>query len=331
MAISKIKMTDGTIEDIAVSLSNVKNADDLKAIEALTSTGFLKRTGDNTWAIDANSYQTLIDASHKLDASLLTGTASVNTTGNAATATSATSATNATNATNASKSTTQSAGDNSTNIATTAFVTTAINNAISGISGAMQFKGTVNSSSDLPASHTAGDVYVVATAGTYAGQTCEVGDMIIGTSASAWTVVQTNIDGAVTGPASAIDSNIAAYDGTTGKVIKDGGIAIGNIIQEGDSRLTDSRNPKTHTHGNIANTGAIASDTAVAIGDKLVFVDSSDNNKIIRSSLAIGSSTTTYLRNDGTWAAPAKGTTVVTQSSQPSSPSTGDIWYEIIT
>ena len=327
MAISKIKMTDGTIEDIAVSLSNVKNADDLKAIEALTSTGFLKRTGDNTWVIDANSYQTLIDASHKLDASLLTGTASVNTTGNAATATSATSATNATNA---SKSTTQSAGDNSTNIATTAFVTTAINNAISGISGAMQFKGTVNSSSDLPDSHTAGDVYVVATAGTYASQTCEVGDMIIGTSASAWTVVQTNIDGAVTGPASAIDSNIAAYDGTTGKVIKDGGIAIGNIIQEGDSRLTDSRNPKTHTHGNIANTGAIASDTAVASGDKLVFVDSSDNNKIIRSSLAIGSNTTTYLRNDGTWATPIKGTTVVTQSGQPSSPSTGDIWYEIL-
>lgn len=324
MAISKIKMTDGTIEDIAVSLSNVKNADDLKAIEALTSTGFLKRTGDNTWAIDANSYQTLIDVSHKLDASLLTGTASVNTTGNAATATSATSATNA------SKSTTQSAGDNSTNIATTAFVTTAINNAISGISGAMQFKGTVNSSSDLPASHTAGDVYVVATAGTYASQICEVGDMIIGTSASAWTVVQTNIDGAVTGPASAIDSNIAAYDGTTGKVIKDGGIAIGNIIQEGDSRLTDSRNPKTHTHGNIANTGAIASDTAVASGDKLVFVDSSDNNKIIRSSLAIGSSTTTYLRNDGIWATPTKGTTVVTQSGQPSSPSTGDIWYEIL-
>ena len=35
----------------SVTLNNVQNADDLKAIEALTSTGYLKRTGDETWAL----------------------------------------------------------------------------------------------------------------------------------------------------------------------------------------------------------------------------------------------------------------------------------------
>ena len=44
--------TDTGADGLAsVSLANVQNADDLKAIEALTSTGYLKRTGDNTWAL----------------------------------------------------------------------------------------------------------------------------------------------------------------------------------------------------------------------------------------------------------------------------------------
>ena len=244
--ISKIKLTDGTVYNIRdtsalheVSLSDIKNADDLKAIEALEGTGFLKRTGTNTWSLDGTTYQALIDASNKLDASFLRGTASIDTTGNAATATSATSATNATNATNASKSITQEISDNSTNIATTAFVKAFVDNAISGISGGMQFKGTI-SSSPLPAQHTAGDVYVVAIAGTYAGQTCEVGDMIIcittGTTStnSHWSVVQTNIDGAVTGPSSSVDGNIAVYNGATGRVIKDSGILASDLAKASD-------------------------------------------------------------------------------------------------
>ena len=38
------------------SLSEITNADDVKAIENLTGTGLLKRTGDNTWALDNTSY-----------------------------------------------------------------------------------------------------------------------------------------------------------------------------------------------------------------------------------------------------------------------------------
>lgn len=71
----------------------------------------------------------------------------------------------------------------------------------------MVYRGTVDAKYALPSKNVkVGDVYVVAATGTFAGQTCEPGDMIIaktasnaeGTPAPTWTVVQTNINGAVT-------------------------------------------------------------------------------------------------------------------------------------
>lgn len=105
------------------------------------------------------------------------------------------------------------------------------------VAEAMLYKGAVSQASDLPTTgYKAGWTYKVAAAGTYAGKVCEVGDIIIankdyasGASDADWDVIQTNIDGAVVGPASAVGNNIAAFDGTTGKLIKDGGIAITNI------------------------------------------------------------------------------------------------------
>lgn len=94
---------------------------------------------------------------------------------------------------------------------------------------AMIFKGTIGTGGTvtaLPNSHNAGDTYRVITAGKYANIQCEIGDLIIcitdGTTANNahWTVAQTNIDGAVVGPASATSGNIALFDGTTGKLIK---------------------------------------------------------------------------------------------------------------
>ena len=133
---------------------------------------------------------------------------------------------------------TADASVNNTQIATTAYVKTAINNVLNA-SNAMVFKGTIGTSgsvTSLPASHQVGDVYVVSTAGSYAGQTCEVGDMIVctitGTASknSDWTVVQSNINGAVTGPSSSINSHVAIFDGSTGKVIKDSGFTIGTNV-----------------------------------------------------------------------------------------------------
>jgi len=128
-------------------------------------------------------------------------------------------------------------GTNTTQIATTEYVVTAIGN----IGEAMHYIGAVNSESDLRTSGEAGDTYKVATAGTYLGYKCEVGDMIIANKdyTSALTsadidVIQTNIDGAVTGPETAVSGNIAIFNGATGKVIMDAGYGLDHfkVVQQ---------------------------------------------------------------------------------------------------
>lgn len=75
----------------------------------------------------------------------------------------------------------------------------------------------------------AGQKYVVALAGTYLGQKCEIGDLILivkdynaeSHSNADGIVLQTNIDGAVTSSdVSAVDGEIVVMSGATGKVIK---------------------------------------------------------------------------------------------------------------
>jgi len=64
-----------------------------------------------------------------------------------------------------------------------------------------------------------------------------------------------------------------------------------------------------HSHGSITNEGTITSDTAIASGQKIVLVNGS--NQIVRSTLALGTATTTFLRNDGQWITPVGGGDVV--------------------
>ena len=100
---------------------------------------------------------------------------------------------------------------------------------------AMVFKGILDDTHTLPTTHDVGWTYRVNKAGTYAGQVCEIGDLVICISAgisannSHWTVAQTNIDGAVIGPTSAIDNHIAVFNNTTGKVIKDSGFTLNDF------------------------------------------------------------------------------------------------------
>lgn len=64
--------------------------------------------------------------------------------------------------------------------------------------------------------------------------------------------------------------------------------------------------PASHAHGNVTNAGAItAAGVALASGDALVFADASDSNKLKKTSITVGTGTTTYLRNDGTWGIPS--------------------------
>ena len=66
-------------------------------------------------------------------------------------------------------------------------------NAAIAANDAMTFMGVVNSNDDLPATANKGDTYKVGTAGTYAGQTCLIGDLIINNgadgAAAQWVIV----------------------------------------------------------------------------------------------------------------------------------------------
>ncbi len=124
------------------------------------------------------------------------------------------------------KAPTAAAGTNSTQIATTAFVQTAVSSGIAA-SDAMIVKGTIGTNGTvtaLPTTYKTGWTYRVTGAGTYAGQVCEIGDLIIalvdrngsGNTNSDWCVAQTNINGAITGVKSG-DAYIQASQ--TGSVV----------------------------------------------------------------------------------------------------------------
>lgn len=94
---------------------------------------------------------------------------------------------------------------------------------ILGANDAMVFKGTLGTGGTvtaLPTTYQTGWTYRVITAGTYAGQACEVGDLIIAVadatddgSNADWTIAQTNIDGAVTHSAPLTADNIVVGNG----------------------------------------------------------------------------------------------------------------------
>lgn len=181
---------------------------------------------------------------------------------------------------------TASTGTNTTQIATTAFVRTEVDSRLAA-NDAMIFKGTLGTGGTvtaLPATHNAGWAYKVITAGSYAGKTCEIGDLVIcitdGTSANNdhWTVVQTNIDGAVTGPASSTDAHIAVFNGATGKVIKDSGVTLGGAASYGVGSVASG------------NTGLVTGgDVYTAVNGKQDALVSGTNIKTVNSQSLLGS------------------------------------------
>lgn len=125
---------------------------------------------------------------------------------------------------------------------------------------AMVFKGTIGGDAaatihELPAEHSAGETYRVydikgGNNGKYLGngEVCEIGDLIIcikdGTTHSAgdWTIVQTNIDGAVINTdGSSTDGHIAIFSGDKGRIIKDSGKSFDDLAVA------------NHTHTKLVN------------------------------------------------------------------------------
>lgn len=122
------------------------------------------------------------------------------------------------------------------------------------VSKGQHFQGVVNSTATLPPyNYKAGWLYSVQEAGTYAGNACEVGDLIIcvkdyasGSASNAdWAVLQANLDGAVTGPSASVAAHVVVFDGTSGKRIKDSGFTIGCSVPA-NAKFTDTTyNPAT--------------------------------------------------------------------------------------
>lgn len=114
----------------------------------------------------------------------------------------------------------------------------------------------------------------------------------LGSSSTKWAdVYATNFNGALKGNAD-----------TATKATQD---ASGNVITSTYATKTElnGKASSTHTHGNITNGGALqTNDITIASGDKLVVTDSSDSNKIARTSIEFdGSTATKALTQKGTW------------------------------
>ena len=140
----------------------------------------------------------------------------------------------------ANKSTSTSLGTSDTLYPTQNAVKVYADNLL-GNANALVYKGTIDCSTnpDYPAGD-AGWMYIASVAGKIGGASgtdVEVGDMIIcntdgtvsgnqATVGQYWNVIQKNIVGAVTGPASSVSNNVVFFDGTTGKIIKDSGLTL---------------------------------------------------------------------------------------------------------
>lgn len=142
------------------------------------------------------------------------------------------------------------------NVPTSKAVWSAIASGIAA-NDAMVYKGVIAGTSSSPGGFTAaanrGHTYRVSTAGYINGVKVEIGDMFIcltdntaaatssnyATIQNNWSVIQTNIDGAVIGPASAVASRVAVFGDTSGKVIKDSGYTIAANVPSG-AKFTDT-------------------------------------------------------------------------------------------
>ena len=197
------------------------------------------------------------------------------------------------------KAPTAAAGTNTTQIATTAFVKTAVDNAIA-TADALTYKGTVEGGSTgdygaLTPAASKGDVYKVATAGKIDGVKVEVGDMLVcntdstaaatsstySTIVANWDFIQTNIDGAVTSSASSVTTNtVAIFDGTTGKIIKSSGYTIGKSVPS-NAVFTDASVTAVGNHYTPATDSSAEKDASGGTATQLPTSSGSGNVQVV--------------------------------------------------
>lgn len=166
--------------------------------------------------------------------------------------------------------------------------------ALIGAANAVVFKGVIDASSNpnYPAAN-AGDLYRISVAGKIGGASgpnVEAGDTILALSdglsagnhatvGASWNISQANIDGAVVGPASAVDDNFATFDGTTGKLVQDSGLALSTSTSLGTSdTLIPSQNAvKTYADTKQALDATLTALAGVTVAaDKVIYATGAD-------------------------------------------------------
>lgn len=186
----------------------------------------------------------------------------------------------------------------------------------------MIFKGVLSDPANVPNGssgheYLTGWTYKINAAGTYAGQVCEVGDLLIAIANSTsgqstvnnahWTVAQTNIDGAVTGPASDLNlgNHVAIFDGTTGRVIKDSGFTIGKSVPS-DAVFTDTDTNTAYEY-TLTNgtTAALTACDALGTNDTGGTVLATVDNGVLKLEKGIKFTTTTYSLSPNAVAGPS--------------------------
>jgi hypothetical protein len=132
--------------------------------------------------------------------------------------------------------------------------------ALVAASDAMVFKGAIdaNANPNYPAADR-GHTYKISVTGRIGGASgpkVEAGDTLICTTDStasgdhatvggSWVILQVNIDGAVIGPASAVDANFVLFDGTSGKLVKDATFSVVPVAK-GGTGATDASGARTN-------------------------------------------------------------------------------------
>ena len=294
------KLVVADIPDLAWSKITSGN-DDLKAIEALTgTTGLLKKTAANKWTLDTTTY---VPNTRTVNGYALSDNISVTK--------SDIGLSNVENAlqiidigSNDVGQLVLTFGDNSTDTRTVSITATTsssvakaealnTNGAKIGDSNQPVYFGTdgkpVAISYTIEKSVPADAVFSYTFDGTYNASTNKAATVSTVTNAI------NALDGSTIGTGGT-GKTITSLSQTNGQVS-----ATFSNISITKSQVSDF----SHSHGNILNGGTITS-TAVAMGngDSLLFSDSSNNGKIEKSSITIGTGTTKYLRQDGTWGTP---------------------------
>jgi hypothetical protein len=224
--------------------------------------------------------------------------------------------TNVNNTSDANKpvSTAQAAADAAALAAANAYTDSLITG---GASDVLIFKGVIDCSANpnYPAA-SAGHVYKVSVAGKIGGASganVEVGDTLLctvdGTAAgtqaavgASWVIIQTNIDGAVIGPASAVSGHVATFSGTTGKLIQDSGLTLSGTNTGDQTTVSGNAGSATilQTARNINGVSFNGSANITVTADAGTLTGTTLASNVVTSSLTAVGTLTALLTADAT-------------------------------